>query len=707
MGAAGSSLSRPSQISSGKDLIAKTKDVREMSNALFTFMYSVWEEREVWEIANRPGDYVIALSDMIQTQFHVLGYTTARNKVGEIYFMKYDKLKPPSEEGSRGIIQQRENAKIIAFYFIRIFQILGAMLLVVKDISFPIMDPKTGVITNSAKPDESYRPYTNQQSPVLSRFRPIQSQTSGIQTTGIQRAGASTLFPKDSPLGPYEFLRYYLRQVSDSDVSEYQTKYNVTLDKTKLYIITPNLFFEYAIGSPPSSITKEFPKQKFHLLVFTQSKRPELKPQDVGISNIYPSSLPGYLPPGSSSFTSGAQQLARYPTNVTFDFKIGSKAPQSSTMTRTVTEAKEEKYENGVEYGFDSGNLVDLLLAQYNSRKDFKKILELLVLFAIRSNANDKSIQIYKIKSEENTGSRTREIGKMPSSISNPIIDEFYQVLLNRKGTHQPHCISRALQIIDTSTIESYTPSSGSSKICKFAVGDQQGPIDLASYKPLKSVAQLFGKINPANFKESQKIFEAFVGSSATKNPLSVKDLESIGQKTEAQDLSAALKRLGAAFEYTQEEPIDSFTQIKVSRPSECKVSDTMEVKHQQTTLQLQATARQLLAYHVNHTIEISKFLKTIFSITNNPNGSLKVEGPKTEIMFAGFAVLDQITEQARDLLIDYYSGCEQVYQKGIKTWKQSEADMATSKPSSQLPPNVPRSSNETNPSKSNTRPRS
>ena len=106
MGASSSILGPSSKIKSGNELLAKTKEVREMSNALFTFMFSQWEDKEIWEIANNPGLYVTALSDLITSQFHVLGYTTKRNQIGEIYFAKYDKLKPPSQEGEKGIVKQ-------------------------------------------------------------------------------------------------------------------------------------------------------------------------------------------------------------------------------------------------------------------------------------------------------------------------------------------------------------------------------------------------------------------------------------------------------------------------------------------------------------------------------------------------------------------------------------------------------------------------
>jgi hypothetical protein len=121
MGATGSKLSKPSRISSGRELKVSTKEVSDMASALFLFMYAQWDEREIYDIARNPGDYVIALSDLITNKFHVLGYVTKRTQIGEIYFAKYDQLKPPGKEGNRGIVEQRENAQIIAFYFVRLF----------------------------------------------------------------------------------------------------------------------------------------------------------------------------------------------------------------------------------------------------------------------------------------------------------------------------------------------------------------------------------------------------------------------------------------------------------------------------------------------------------------------------------------------------------------------------------------------------------
>ena len=88
----------------------------------------------------------------------------------------------------------------------------------------------------------------------------------------------------------------------------------------------------------------------------------------------------------------------------------------------------------------------------------------------------------------------------------------------------------------------------------------------------------------------------------------------------------------------------------------------------------MKSASQQLLAYHLKQIIEISKFLKKIFNISQRPDGSWKVEGPKTELLFAGFETMNTLTDQARTLLIDYYSGCEEIYQKGLKTWEEGQS---------------------------------
>ena len=96
------------------------------------------------------------------------------------------------------------------------------------------------------------------------------------------------------------------------------------------------------------------------------------------------------------------------------------------------------------------------------------------------------------------------------------------------------------------------------------------------------------------------------------------------------------------------------------------------------------------MAYHVNNTVKITDFLKKIFTIEFK-NGVWTPKGINNNILFAGFPALDAITNQARELLLDYYIGCETVYQKGVKVWKgenKKSTDAAPAVPSE--PPGGP-----------------
>jgi hypothetical protein len=149
-------------------------------------------------------------------------------------------------------------------------------------------------------------------------------------------------------------------------------------------------------------------------------------------------------------------------------------------------------------------------------------------------------------------------------------------------------------------------------------------------------------------------------------------NLKGADQKNEVNDLQSAIDRLNKAFNYleTKLEVVDGIMTIPVKRPKECKTTEDIEVGSQPTALAMQSYAQQLMAFHVNQTIEISKFLESIFDVKkDSATGRWIVKGPREDYMFAGFPVLDQLTNQARELLVDYYSGCETLYQKGVKAW--------------------------------------
>ena len=673
MGNSPSSLSRPSRITSGKSLINQTKEVRELSNALFTFMFTKWEDKEIWDIANKPEDYVIALSDLIEKQFSVIGYITQRNQVGEIYFVKADtlmkRLKSTDINSSNTAVSKlreghKQNARIIAFYFIRLFQIMGALLMVVKDITYTLPD-KDGVEINLGHPSlTSERPYLNQRLPRFSYE---------------QRSQSGGSYPSNKILGPYEFLRKYL----DTPSSNITEKYPVLKGK---YKITSNLYFEYTANvdaDKKQSDVKNYVKGVFYISTKNTSvpnASVEFTKREASIQSI---NMDSGLPiPFQSPDDLGSKENTLYPINVTLSFPVkGSKTPENITFTRITPEGNDWK--GGVKYIMTGGTHKDDLLATFDA-KDFKELIERVVLFAVRQE--NTFLRFYPVEVEKEKSSKPTELYKVPDEIeSSKAIDSILKGLKNKS---QPHCIARALQLIDVKSIEASIPDGTLAKtdICRFVLetkSKSDKPIPESYKLPIRSVGQLFGKINPVKFEESQGVLGAFVGKEApvtTFNPGQLKK-----QPSEADDLSKALDRLTQAFELTKGsiQSFSDFTEEKLS-PKACQgksKDESIPIKNSQVAIRLQDISHQLFAYHVNQSIEISTFLKIIFNINKDESGQWKVDGPKASVLNAGFPLLNELTDKTRDMLVNYYSGCEELYRKGVKVLEESDVMKKPSEP--------------------------
>jgi hypothetical protein len=694
-----------------RDSIQAT-DLKNMADALFQFMYSKWEVRDIFDIAENPGDYVIAVSDLITTQFHVLGYTTKRNKIGEIYFEKWEDLDPPKSSSELSALQGKnttrsarlssklkrmtnkygpsavtraetgqkiheQNARIISFYFVRLFQILGSLLLVIKDDrGFPNISPQTGTLV-SDKMNNSARAFTNQGYKVLPVFKPQG-----------QKGGSESSFSSRTPLGIYEFLRYYLRSYDDDEIKKYQDDYNLSLPQN-LYKLAGSeiLFFEYtapkeipdSIFVNPGTQGTEKEKQTFKIfLKSARSEKPILESLDIYITRFETDTgtvLHGYEPP--SKFSQSYERYQRYPREVSIIIRTSSKSNiGNATFIKAENYKPENSYINGIQYRLKEGSIFAAVEGEFDLTKDFVKILERLVIQSLRKlrPGEDfvKPVLTKKDNMYKNPESKLKDAHK-----SNPGLYAIFNELNNKNNS--PHCVARALDLLDAASINNIRKDINgndilaTTRICNPSVKEK-----ITEYIPLKTVGQLFGKlkvssvinVNEEEFKKALVILDAFVNKTESKL-VDVDELKTIGQESEAADLSAAIVRLTKAFHANKENTdVKRFQDIDLSKPSKCGSSGVISVQSGGPQyIELQRHAKMLLAYHLNNVIDITKFLKSVFNISQRADGSWKVEGPKTEILFAGFNVLDSLTDQARALLVNYYSGCEEIYQRGVKTW--------------------------------------
>ena len=683
LGSSRFSLLPSSKIQSKEELIAKTKDITELSDKLFTFMYTNFSPKDVWDIAINPEEYVIALSQLIEKQFDIIGYSTNRTVDGEIYFRKYKTPNPnPRKEGSldpsklEGEMKKEhiKNAKIIAFYFIRIFQILGALLLVVKNSSLDDMDK------SPSDSDVLDRPILGQRLP-----RIYNNQRGGGPATS-------------EILGPLEFLRNYLQNPTTEDLLQLKNK----RDGYSLYKIrNTDIFVEYKPYTFPLNLDNINNSPPTFTIILKERST----------NKIVPFSFKVYI-----VFTSPPTLTENTPVGyVTLRMKKDDNIPQRDFLNprnnnNDITIKLERSETENKRYSIDFTNQSALVSQIRHELKELKgtsvnRYLEQALFSQSVVLSGGISLKFYtenKPEEDEEAPSGVSEQLK-PVDIKSPVIKKTYELLL--KGKTMPigkHCIQRAEQLLSPifKLGDGITPAY--TKICKFsAPGIENDTASLEEYGPTQSLAQLFGKIevDPEEFAKSDIVLQAFVHSKGSSGEISGGDGGSLGveklrstearvNKSEADELKYAINVLKTSFSILQEKT-NEFKDLGFKKPKECAAAlqeagkkenglkgKAILIENDNLKRQLREVSQELLAFHVNSTIEITKFLKTLFNIDKDTNGYWRVLGIKKSYLFAGFSALDKLTDQARKLLIDYYSGCEARYQEGVKIWADENKDI-------------------------------
>jgi len=661
-----------SRISSKQDLATKTKDTTDMADALFQFMYANFEPKEIWDISVNPELYVSALSEMIEAQFNILGYATDRTVQGEIYFEKYEDLKYDKWSAAKQEAHKK-NCQIIAFFFIRVFQILGAVLMVVKQ---SVRD----VIRDEG--DDRRSSWSDERSLLGERRIP--------RVNYSQRGGA--LVSSDTILGPFEFLRWSLEDPSDDEkrLATDASKNGYSLYKVK----DTNLLLRFKPFDKFKSITKESindDNPEFIVLV-KRGETPDAKPVKIKVISIFPRDLsPTTLVQDFQFRIAQINPRGGRPKNDDEENKIiitHNDKDDVETRRRTYSISKTPfTVSNFIEGSVTLSPSIHLKYILENIF--FYKYILPITAAEGRTYSKLQTLDIKKTDADQQSKT-VAEPGTVVDfrKITNPMVVETGRKLLEQNGS--AHCVNRALQLLNASSImDSTLPAH--TKVCTFSVPGFTATTSLDKYQPTRTLAQLYGKINiksglplsDVEFAKAQKVLTAFVSkkdSSAKGDPLSKGD---ISDSVEKDSLERALERLQAAFDVTKGAKLDGFGDISIASPKECANLDPTRNpleegkghrldKDSNLVRQLRDASQELLAYHVNKTVVLSDFLKELFTIKQRPNGTWEVKGINIKYLVLGFKGLDILTDQAREILVDYYEGCETIFQKkGLSKFKE------------------------------------
>lgn len=633
----------PSKITSKEDFNLGNKEISQLADALFTFMYKESEnlEREVLDIVDNKNDYIIELSHLIDNHFNIIGFTSQTTTPGEIYFIKKKIRDELISHDTKEHASKNENAsRIIASFFIRIFQILGALLLVLKNVN----------LNDQGSSNTSYR-----------------REILGQQLLG-QRGGAT--IPES--LGPFEALRSVAKSITTEEKAEILKQLSKQESEYYLIKLSENLFFylkkmeyktdaELEIRVSAAEINKNQPgfiiklKNKDTSTVSKPSNSPSsliYRDFRIEISDFFPGITKREFVVVAPSYISN---LKIYPSSVT------KKEQQEPYIVNFM-------FEYGVNKKYiisqkESGMIIKGIINTMDAadKNNIAKILEEYIIFWFNTTSDGRAFELYEGATKK----------KGTASVFNPkdqIIKEQYEMLKDNRPSSQPHCIRRAIDLLnepDNLFRDLSSTTIINEKICKTEPKNN-----------LKSVDALYGKKIDIN-----KILQ-----SVDKLELdAMYKMFGLDKNGEADALKEAIETLKKAFEKNTDTKSDAkrLEEIKVVTSKACK-DNSVTVKPL-TAMKLQTVSHQLLAFHVNNIVEIADLLKKLFKIEFK-NGKWTPTGIHEKVLLGGFPLLDNYTDHARELLVNYYFGCEDIYQNGIKTVN----DQVSSVPVAQTVPAAP-----------------
>ncbi len=212
----GAGISKPARLTRG-ELLRLTKDPRDLINRIFQIMIKDITKKEYLDLANpaRCSQFVFVMADALAQTFHSLKISPIGNeKGGVLYFVKQsDLLEKKPEIASFHCLS-------IAYFYIRIFQLFGALALTVVD------NPLAGGTIR----------YLQQQVRPSTKLVPLGAP--GQQPIRFTGGKWTTIAPK--------FLIPYMREL---DKSNSITRYEFTRD-TNLKLLTDNnkYFLRYESG---------------------------------------------------------------------------------------------------------------------------------------------------------------------------------------------------------------------------------------------------------------------------------------------------------------------------------------------------------------------------------------------------------------------------------------------------------------------------
>jgi hypothetical protein len=595
-----------------EQLLKSTGQPRQTLNIMFKKMLEKLTPEDFLKLQRTQtcSTFVFMMADSIHQIFDDLRIRPAKDKdTGVVYFQKIDTLKASTPNS-------KELCLTIAYFFIRIFQIFGALAITITD------DPGAPAVLGAAQ----YAPQAPIPPTVQTERRGVFGPTRRIPgsrgtymvggaadlkyfTSGKAKAFAPIhkLFDDVNTESIARNNRLILEFKNNPGVMIYPEGLDARHKDRNMKIILPNSAFLYATMTLET--IREFSSTETKYIVILNNFFLVDASKESNIDTIN-------------------RQLRDY--TVRFDMKTIDGGETWFTKNMSFSEKLTKTIKRAVEIGDEINNNPSLTITNL-------------------SKTEQEGAQGLDSRRESRTNTRTtgRDVGVITA-----LQNEYLLLTLKGAKGQKPvgFCVARALQLLDANSLIRFRGKAGTlSSVCtRFDALSQSIP---RSGKTLDEMAGL---------KALDQLYHT--------KPMSKQDgTVRVDVPTDASsEYADFLNKMMSLFGRGGQTQLTGIEKIVVKDPN-CGTTLINKILQLQDSKQIKKIldiVNQMFGRQLAHTQKVMIFLKTrLFSIKD---GGRVIDINKT-ILQGGIDELEKVSKEARTILLDYYSGCETQYQKGMQ----------------------------------------
>jgi hypothetical protein len=616
----GQSASTSSKGISRETLLRGTESNRDIINKLFKRFLDTLTPEELLELSNPAAcnKYVFVMASALQRTFSELKIRPTKDRSGVLLFQKADSLTKKDTQDE----DFRRNCLEVSYFYIRIFQIFGALALTVVD------------------------------SPGASHIAAAYEGPGVDRAQALGTVGAKGVLLSGGAIGvrtPYSYGQQRLQEVQQ--LQSRKNAYSI-LKENGYFLQSPDNVF-YPFKEYPNTMAFKYQPGRGSSLLFMAVGRiieAEIILKSNGIFVLRGFTVTEYDDTGAQK----RRTIAYLQQAIKIVYQ-----KQGASLLIDISKNQE------VDRSFH-----DILVLAYRLSKtpDSQEIKDQLRQIIEAGNKNETYLtteiragpgmaegqriaQIpVQVPGVAKAGIQTRSnVG----SVSGLQTGYLRDILSGIRGKPVALCVARALQLLDTNVITSF-PKTLQSGICKTSFDSMPNAIPvpgrtLDTYRPVFAVDQLY---------HTKKVIKRDATSGVIKTDVQVED-QNAHKDFIQQMMNWFGKPSGVA---VSSAPLSSVTIANQYCDNTSMVGKTLQISNPEAIKKILGQVGQLYTYQLAHTKKVMDFLgRFLIQFRKAPGGGMVVS-LHPGLLVGGIAQLEKISVEARKLLVGYYQNCEMLY---------------------------------------------